>query len=475
MSDLIYTPPGIYINEDASAVPNLGGAVALPPARVALVGPSIGYQTYTEPVQLNGTVGVELTQKGVDDDTIVVRSISGALYTGTDFEVTQVGDVVEEAVTSVARADTTAIADGETVYVTYRYTNSAFYLPYLSADWSEIQSRYGPAIDSATGQIGSPLTLAAKIVMEQGPREVILVPTKGSSPTSVTAQQLNDAYVALNARDDVSIVVPLPVGIFGDDGDPGDTTTAAVGLQQHVEQASEQGLFRIGVIGYDTGGNRTHATVAQSINSARVVLAYPNVVTWYNGYSNSTVEVGGCYLAAAYGGILAANQPQMPLTRRGVRSFSGIPPRVLSTMTATAKNAMSGAGVAVTEQLADGRLVIRHGLSTKTTNVLTREVSITRAKDSLIRMLRQVIDASGLIGSPMTANTPVEVRGVVEGGLVQAKNINLIVDYSNLSSRRGINDPTTIEVKFAYVPAYPLNKVNVSFAINVVTGSVEEV
>lgn len=476
MADLVYIPPGVTVDENAQPVPNISGTVAIPPALVALVGPSIGYQTYTEPVQLNSTTPVTLTQKGIDTTSIVVTSLTGATRTvSTDYTVAQTGSPAEESVTTVARVNGGAIASGDTVYVSYRYTNSAFYLPFLADDWDQIQSRFGAAINSSTGAVSSPLSLAAKVVMEQGVRQLILLPTKGSTPTSVTAAQLSTAYTQLEAREDVGIVVPLGVGITGSDVSPGDTTNLVQNLKTHVESMSTDGKYRTGIVGLDSEATRTHSTLAQAISSKRVNLVYPNIVEWYNGYTNTMVELGGVYLAAAVAGLAASRQAQEPLTRKIVRSFPSIPGRVLATMTKAAKDDLSKSGVMVVEQTAAGALVVRHGVTTDRTSLLTREYSIVRSKDTIVRLLYQALDQAGIIGSPMTSETPVRIRSLVDGALTQAQNAGLFEAYSNLNVRVSTTDLTTIEVKFAYRPAYPVNNIQVAFSINTVTGNQAEV
>lgn len=476
MAELVYIPPGVTVDENAQPVPNINGIVAIPPSLVALVGPSIGYQTYTEPVRLVATTPVTLSQRGVDLTSVVVTSLAGAnRVVTTDYTTAQSGSPAEESVSTIARVNGGAIADGDTVYVSYRYTNSGYYLPFLSSDWDQIQTRFGAAINSSTGAVGSPLSLAAKVVMEQGVRELILLPTKGSTPTSVTAAQINTAYTALEARDDVGIVVPLGVGIVGSDVSPGDTTGLVQNLKTHADSMAAQGKYRIGVVGLDAGATRTHSTLAQSMSSSRLVMTYPNILNWYNGYTNTTMELGGVYLGAAIAGMLASRNPQEPLTKKTVRSFPSIPARIFSTMTKTAKDDMSNAGVCVVEQAADGRLVVRHGVTTDRSNVLTREVSIVRAKDTLIRLIYQAIDQAGIVGSPLTAETPVRVQSIVDGALTQAQNAGIVVAYSNLSVRISDSDATSLQVKFAYRPAYPVNYINVSFSINTVTGNQSEV
>lgn len=474
MTDLVYTPPGVYIDENAQPVPNLASVVALPPSRVALVGPSIGYMTYTESVQLTGTTPVTLTKKGIDTATVVVTGLDGTvLNNGGDYDLAQTGSPAEEATTTITRDAGGTITSGAVVYVAYRYTDSAFYEPYMSTDWDEIQSRYGTAVTA--GAVTSPLSLAAKIVIENGAREIICVPTKGSTPTSVTAAQIEAAYSSLEGRDDVGIVVPLPVGISGTDVTPGDTTNIGLDLKAHVELATSNGNYRVGAFGFDAAAQRTYDSVATATASKRVMLAYPNVLEWYNGYTNSVMELGSMYLACAYAGMMASRSAQIPLTRKQVRSFSAIPSRIRSSMTSSVKNALADAGVAITEQQSDGSLVVRHGITTDPTNVLSREMSIVRAKDTKIRLVNQAIERSGIVGSPMDAEAPVRLRSIVEGALQQAVQGQIIVGYSNLAVRVSPGDPTALEVKYAYQPAYPLNKVMVSFAINTVTGNIQEI
>lgn len=472
MTDLNYQPPGVFVDENASPVPEVSSTVAIPPARVALVGPGTGYQTATETIQL-GAGPVSLTHKGIDTDTIVVTSLDGIVYeVVVDFTVSVTG-TDEESITSITRVSGGSIPLDGIVTVASQYTDSAYYEPFLSSDWDLVQSRFGQAV-ARDGTVQSPLSLAAKIVFEQNAPEIVCVPTRGSTPLAVTADQLKAAMAKLAPREDIGIVVPLPIGISGTDGDPGDTNTVCTDLKNHVENTTNEGGRRIGIIGLDSGATRSHDALAQLIDSSRVVLAWPNVLKWYNGFTNTYLELGGCYLAAAYAGVLAVQPPQNPLTMRYVRSLGPIPSRIVSSMSRQYKNTLSGNGVAVTEQKPDGRLIVRHGVSTNMSSVLTREVSIVRARDAMLGVVEASLESSGLVSLPIGATTTVSVRGVVEGALEFCVSQGLIVEHSNLATRISTTDPTVIEVKFAYKPAYPLNRITVSFSVNTVTGTFSE-
>lgn len=476
MSDLVYSPPGVYVSEDSLAVANLSAIVSLPPSRLAIVGPSVSYTTVTEAVKLVGTTASTLSNFGVLTASVVVKSLTGTVYEiTTDYTVASSGSPATEAVVTIARSNPSNITDGEVVYVTYNYADSAYFEPFVATDFDVIQARYGSAINQSTGVITSPLSFAAKLAMEQGVRELVLLPTQGSTYTQVSRQQLADAYVLLESRDDVGIVVPLPIGITGSDGTPGDTTNIINDLKAHLATTSANGLYRTAVFGYDKSATRTHSTVAATASDRRIALVYPNTMNYFVGNLKKTIEVDGFYLAAAVAGQMAARAPQDPMTRKAIRSFTSIPSRIFSTMTNSAKNTLSAAGVMVVEQTTDQKLVVRHGVSTNTTSTLTREISLTRSRDILIRLIYRALDNSGLIGAATNDETPVLVRSIVDGALNQARSSGLLMDFSNLKVKVSEADPTAMDVKFAYKPSYPLNYVNVSFSVNTVTGNTQEV
>jgi hypothetical protein len=239
-----------------------------------------------------------------------------------------------------------------------------------------------------------------------------------------------------------------------------------------VIEASNEGNYRVGILGLDKGATVDPLTSVTSFRSPRMVMAYPNRLHYYHGFRNLTTEVSGYYLAAAYAGRLASQPVQTPLTKKEIDGFSGFPADLLQTMTMTRKNALSDGGVAVTEfaRSSGNRMVVRHGTTTDRTNVQTRELSLVRAKDALVNLLYETIDSSGLIGGYITEDTPAAITAVMTGVLESAKQNDVIVDYTGLAIRQRTVDPSVMEVKFAYRPAYPLNYIVVSFSIDTSTG-----
>jgi hypothetical protein len=474
-----YVPPGTYIEEDPVAAISV---VGLTPTVLAIVGPSIGYRTATEAVTLVGTTSVTLSNLGIDQDTIVVRSVSGTVYVATTDYVAVEGNGADDDIDTTEDNETTlhrsgsgsAIDSGEVVYVSYQYTDLAFYDPLRTTDLDDIQTQFGPAINAETGIITSPLSFAAKLALENGARDLVVVASAGSAST-VTRQELSNALDKLEAIFEVNMVVVLPVGVTGTDLAAGDTSNIATDLEAHCIAMEAEGNRRIGVIGYGAGVTRSPQSIANDVSSSRVILAWPNRVIWYNGFTNTSTEVSGIYLAAAMAGRIASLAPQMPLTMKPIRGFTGFPASTLGAMTRSAMNTWSNGGVSVVEQQVrsgSSRLFVRHGVTTDGSSAQKKEISLVRARDTIMDVMVRTIEEAGLIGTPITVDTKVQIKSVMSGGLETLKSAGVLVDWDELRLRQRAEDASIVDVKFRYLPAFPLNYIAITFSINTATGAV---
>ena len=471
MSDIFatYRPPGVYAQE---ATTPLVANVGLSPTVVALIGPTVGFRVNTEVVVLTGTTPVVLAKKGINTATIVVTKANGQAAVEDDDYTVDVDEGTTNAsdVTSIIRDGSGTIGSGETVTVSYQFTDEAYYDPLRVTSYEEVKDAFGEPFDRATGAIISPLSLAAKFALDNGASRLVLITVDGDAD-AVAADDLAAGYASALAMEDVNIVVPLPVGINGDDATPGDTAQVGTDLKNHVEGAESDGLYRVGILGYETGVTVAATDLASGIDSRRVMIVYPNRMGYFNSYLNTTVELAGYYMAAAYAGRYAGLPVQYPMTRKAIRGFTSIPTTVLNSMTRTNKDAMSRGGVAVTEPSTTRGLICRHGVSTDPTSVLTREISITRQQDAVIRSIMLSLDQADLIGTPIMEETPVRIKGVVQGVLESMVQADVIVGYSGLSVRQIEIDPTVIEVKYLYAPAYPNNYILITYGIDTSTGA----
>lgn len=462
-----YQPPGVYIRDATTPVTAFQGFAAFPET-IGIVGPALEYRAFSESVTFVDDSAV-LSKTGIDLGTLVVTpAVGGNPYVPTvDYTISSAGTPGEpETITTLDLEDGGDISDGETVTVTYQFADKAFFEVNRFTDFESVAAYYGEGLNLETNAIVSPLTLAARVAFENGARSVALVTVPAAG--AVTSQALIDGMEKLESATDVGLIVLLPVGLSN-----ANAPAVATALVNHINNAVDDGNFRLGILGFDTNVTLDHADVAQSIANERIVLAFPNSLNYYNGETNQTLVVGGQYLAAAYAGQLIRNGVAFPLTRKIVRSFAGIPGSVVAQMSKSFKNNLSSNGVAVAELTRAQSLVVRHGVTTSKTNVMSREISLVRAKDAMTIAIETAIENSGVIGSPMTEDTPLIVKALVTGALETVKENRTIVGYREVRVRQPNSQPDVIEAKFEYRPAYPLNYVLVSFSVDITSGEVD--
>lgn len=474
-----YQPPGVYVEEEATPLVNSTG---LPETLVAIVGPAQGYQRLTQQVALT-TVGVTLSKQGIDLTSIVVTRVDdGSTVDPADYTATASGPLTNRDYTTLLENAGGDTPSGDLVFVAYQYTSPAYYGVQRYDNYEDVKDAFGEPLnltvqasgDTAYQAVLSPLSLAAKIAFENGAGDLVLVATTPPAPGDTTANQkstshraaLVAAFTKIETQYGVNVVVPLTDGIV-----TADAAGVATDLLTHINRASLDGFYRTGVIGFDPSVTTAPDTLLANgaFANKRIMVAYATAsgMQFYNGGSNQTLSLGHQYLAAAYAGRMSALPVQKSLTRETIRSFAGVAGVPLSNVS---KDQYAAAGIAITEVNRQGSLVVRHGVTTDVSSINTREMSVVRARDAMITLVQTGTENAGLIGGNIDDDTPMAVKSVVAGLLDYAKTSGTIRDYTDLKVRQASVDPSVIEVKFAYLPAYPINYIVISFSINVATG-----
>lgn len=506
-----YTVPGVYVQDSATPVVTTNG---VPVDLVTLIGAALGYKTQTDVVTL-GASAVPLSQRGAWLSGVaggtshtsgsipipVVTSLVGTLLVeGTDYTMSY--DISQDGIPANGIGSITSARspiNGVAVSVVYKYTDTNYYAPTVFDTYGDVVDAYGQPLLTATPsyttnqanayaalatQITSPLSLGAKVAFENGANQILAIsldPSAGSFQS-----QFQGAYAKIASNVNASLVVPIFVEI-------GTPTTASTGLTNvenlatdlanSVNTANNNSLGRIGIFGTTAGllssGGSTPAaqadyiTVATGVNNSRVMMAYPNKLNYYNGSINQTTVVDGAFLAAAYAGLFSSQPVNRSITRQIVKSFAGIPASIQNLQTKAYNDALSKAGIAVTETNRLGNMVVRHGVTTNMTGVLTREPSTTRQRDALLSQIQQGLDSADLIGSPITEDTPTNIQAIVTGMLEAAVADLTIAAYTGVSVRQQTlptGDPTAIQIQFSYAPALPLNYVIVNMTVDLSSG-----
>lgn len=449
---------------------------------------TVGATNYTDvAVQLNA-----LTTVALPDNTtaITVKTAAGAdttvtaaLYTkgsttDADYIIGGTG-----ASTTIARsAGTTTIggsADKLAVRVTYNATPSDYWLPTRCFTQYDVESKYGPAWDSS-GNILNPLSFAASLAFANGANSVVLQAlfasgTPNTNPTGSLTDWEN-SFSNLYNIEDINVVVPIiSSGSLAVSPSDALSLQIEVALQNFVAYMAEnQNQLVIGIVGEDaTNGTLASPTTlqahAQSIGAnnyaENMVLISPGSFQIANPITGLATNIGGQYVAACVAGMLSRYTVQTPLTRKQVNALTG----VNVARTEVQKDQDAGAGCLVVDAKR-GRIQVRDGITTSQVSISSRTLNVVRAKHYMMENIRTALEDQvvGQIVLDDQANFRVQLIISAELDLLVADGT--IVSYDAIQCAPDPTDPTALQVRFSYLPAYPLNRVSISFSINQSSG-----
>lgn len=496
MSSNTYTPPGVSVIE--STDPSIAALLATA-STICLVGPAQGLITKTDAVTLAGTASVTLP--GVLDTDIMTtdsilkvvdattpsisEDLGGSYIEGSDY-------TFDENAHTIARDNTGDIPDPSTVYVTYTYTPADYFLPIRMSNMSDIEARFGSAYDAAGTGVNCELSYGASLAFENGAQEVVLQPLFYNN--SGTKQQPNDAQIAsastwadnfANLRDinAINLLVPI-IGQSAPSVSDSVQLQILQAAQDHVKFMKDQKQYILLITGEDSSTSntvgqmltlRTHAvTLANRYGgdlAEQTVMASPSKYFRFTPTANSTqIAVGGQYMACAIAGMIASSNVSRSLTRKVVSGFSAVGER----RELKDKNNDAASGLLVVETKG-GAIQIRHGITINTTGgSAKREISVVRAKHVVVESIQDTIETQ-IIGQVIAdGDAPLVVRSAIISVLEELRIADDIVGYSDVQARTASLDPTTIEVRFSYRPAFPVNYVNVIFSLDLTTGVVTD-
>jgi len=418
-----------------------------------------------------------------------------------------VGATVSLVTNTIARASSPgtiglksngAYAFDEPVIVEYVYAPSDFYKVIELDTMSDIEDRFGKVYKS-NGTINSVLSFAAQIAFENGADTVYLQPLFTFDTDKVTRKAAtnvgdstpwDDTFTALQSIDNINFIVPV-VGAgntFGGTSPGATVTTTNVKaihskLKNHLAtMVTDSGQYIIGLVGHDGTGDTslTSASLIANVGDLRINhqdQGYDQQLVFVSptklqrpvsiASTNVALEVGGQYAAVAIAAMAASREVSTSLTRKNVGGFSA----VLNTFTKKEKNSMAEAGILVIEQAGTAPQV-RHAVTTDVKNGVSQsELSVVRAKHFMMATLKNTVDTQ-IIGKVYAdGNAPLVVSTAISSALETLKNNGDIVDFSDVQARTLTNGPTTIDVRFNYRPAFPVNYINIGFSIDLTSGN----
>lgn len=415
----------------------------------------------------------------VVDTLSVVNPESGYTYiNGLDYEVVLVdadadNDDVNATPAAQARNNiytikrknrgaSAGIQEGDVVSVSYRYTDPNYFDVYALYDYDDVRDRYGDPFD-ADGNIQSEVTLAAKFAFLNGASQVLTCAVDPVDPSEPTIGDYEKALKKFRDEEQIAVIVPAT-------GDPDIHPLIA----DHVGEQSSKKYERRAVVGVDgsttTIGSSSRIELAQVLSEQRIAMISPSRFSYFSPELNKPIVLGGQYMAAAVAGRSVSMAPAMPLTRKTISGFTG--PAESPMQREGEKNLESQNGLMVIEKTRRNQVQVRHGVTTNSNDLLTREWSIIGQQDVMVYRIRDYLDNDGLIGMPIYDTTLIQVKASAESALVSLVRDGVIVDYQNLKVRQIATQPDVIEVRYEWQPAYPLNYIVVRYSVAVMSGDI---
>lgn len=468
-------PPGVYT--EAVDAPQLAMRSSVPTA-VAIFGTSVGYQTYRESLQINpDEEGYEITpalnrtlaKRGIiTDSVVVINPITGETYVlGRDYVITRVtvgDDLVastrDDLYTIQRVVDGGHIDPGDVVTCVYRYTDEDFFKVWSLYDYDDVRDLYGEPFD-ALGNIQSELTLMAKFAFMNGASTVLTCAIDPSDPQAPSMSDYSEALDKFRDEEQIAIIT------CGSGAQPIQSM-----VQEHIRAQSNNRYERRAILGMDGSSmpvlTNTRVMNAQALTDQRIALVSPASFDYYAPELNTQIKLGGQYVAAALAGVSVSQVAAMPLTRKPVLGFIG----PSTPQHEGEKNNESNNGLMVVEKTRRGQVQVRHGVTTNPASILTREWSIIGQQDVMVYRIRDYLDADGLIGMPIYDSTLIQVKASAESALQSLLRDNVIRNYQNLKTRQIATMPDVIEVRYEWLPAYPLNYIVVKYSVAVLTGDI---
>lgn len=473
-----YTPPGVRISEltTPSVTPGLA-----PAGVVCIVGEAAqGYASVNAQRTLSSTssgTNVTLSEVPATATSITVASVTYVNASGVTTSIPSTGSALKYVLTTTSGSSPQIkLVSGSSTDATYNVTIRLTYIPAdyydvkVVRDYTEAEDRYGLPFDSANQTVKTPLTLGIKYAFENGARDVYALPISTANATTASAWQT--ALNKLHSVAGLSIVVP----VISSKTNQADIFQAVQNFQKTANETYENQIFA--VLGQDGSTDdfatgiadlRTTASTLRGSSTGaeyakQAALVSPAVITRQVN-ANETYKLGGQYLAAAIAGMLAGRLPSRSITRQAVVGVSSIDYRSRPDL-----DDDSGSGLLVVYQN-NGLVQVRHGKTLDLSPTYESEIAVVRAKGRMIASIRDTLE-NQIIGQIVADDlAPATVSAAVVGILQLLQTAGEIVSFQDVQAKIVSSDPTQMDVRFSYLPSFPLNYINIGFSINLATNT----
>lgn len=353
-----------------------------------------------------------------------------------------------------------AIKSGEGVTVSYNYTDSSYNNATFFSSYNELASVFGNPWNSATGEVQSPISMAAYIASRNGMSSCYGVAVPGvsldGSEMTYPTTSWSEAFEALTIVDGIDIIVPVS----------GDQAVWEL-CREHINKMKENQDERVAVLGAD--GTETEVgpdamiSLAEGLATDDLWLVSPSTFRFRNPITNVVEVVPGYYAAAAVAGYNSSVAQYVPLTQKVVSGLYS----ANEYNTKIVKRNECANGLMYIDEVS-GSLRILHGRTTSTASVVEQETNIVLTKYYIIKTMRRAF-ANGYIGSIITDSTLLNIKSAAHSILCSMRDSNFIGGFSGLTVETDDLNRTQVNISFSYTPVYGMNYIEISFSVDAET------
>lgn len=466
---------------------NLTGGTSPTASAVAGVTGDVGPLIKNQTLQLNSTTPVDLPDDSINhviknqDGDFTVEATVYQEGTTTDLDYILNGSGATLTISRSAGTTTMSPSTNRiTVRVEYQATPKEYWNPTRVFSQIDAEEKYGPAMNSS-GEIVSPVSFATALAFANGAGNVIIQALfaednagNRSAPTGI-ATDWESSLANIRLVENLNVIVPI-VSSGGLASNDGLIAAIAGKVRTHIQsQRVNNQRYQMAIIGSDSTqfGQGSAAALRSLASSFRGTadaehfkVISPAAFRMQNPVTGSEFIIGGQYAAACLAGMLAARPVQESLTRKTISGLLG----VAETRTPSEKDADGDAGLTVLHN-ERGVLEVRHSITTSNETVAARETNVVRAKHYHISSMRATLDQ--LIGTVLAdEEAPFSVQIAAIAALENMRLNGVLVGFDGVQARTVNNDPTHVELRYRYLPAFPLNYITVRFSLNTSTGTV---
>jgi hypothetical protein len=401
----------------------------------------------------------------------------------------------------IQRTSSSRIPQTGTVFVTYQYTTAGYFDAALYTNLSDVENQYGPATNALGTGVETPVSFAALLAFGAGAQQIFIAPlftladpadpdsTKGQ-PSTTDANTASTAWeqtlTALQDQVNVDLIVPV-IGQSANLNNLGmlailEAVEDFLNIQQNNDVwiqaiAGEDGSQEAaGSPSYpDKATMRVHAATLQSryanAMSQSMVLVNSTTFNYAFPVSNVVGQIGGQYVAAAIAGLLNSGSISDTInldTIPGILGIADVPKRTKADLQADAQAGM----LVVTQPINTQSVQIRHAITLDNSTYARRELSVVRSKFFMITSMIETLQGQ-IIGKtvPPGQDPGTYVESAVIAVLEALQGAGDIASYDSVAAIVVSNNPTTVAVSFNFTPNFPIDYIQLSFAVNMAAGT----